>query len=71
MRMRVAKICPPVNKPTRLISPKSSGPEVGLLSGDYCITVFDLSLNQTNFDAHLYPNGRVKTNVLRARAKSQ
>ena len=36
MRMRVAKICPPVNKPTRLISPKSSGPEVGLLSGDYC-----------------------------------
>ena len=37
MRMRVAKICPPVNKPTRLISPKSSGPEVGLLSVDYCI----------------------------------
>ena len=27
MRIRVAKICPPVNKPTRLISPKSSGPE--------------------------------------------
>ena len=40
MRMRVAKICPPVNKPTRLISPKSSGPEVGLLSGDYCTFVF-------------------------------
>jgi len=25
----------PVNKPSRLISPKSLGPEVGLISGDY------------------------------------
>ena len=55
MRMRVAKICPPVNKPTRLISPKSSGPEVGLLSGDYCIYV-DSCEHQINVnsDSDLY-----------------
>ena len=45
MRMRVAKICPPINKPTRLISPKLSGPEVGLLSGDYCIINSSLHLH--------------------------
>ena len=36
MRMRVAKSNPPVNKPTRLMSPKSSGPETDLISEVYC-----------------------------------
>jgi len=45
MRRRVAKVCPAFNKATRVISPKSSCPEVGLTSGDYCIwqTVFPTS----------------------------
>jgi len=30
----------PVNKPTRLISPKLSGPEVGLISVDYSISLW-------------------------------
>ena len=36
MRMRVAKSNPPVNKPTRLMSPKSSGPETDLISEVCC-----------------------------------
>ena len=37
------KKCPSVNKPTRFISPKSSGPEAGLISVDYC-TLFTVLL---------------------------
>ena len=36
MGMKVAKISPLVNKPTHLISLKSSGYEMGLKKGDYC-----------------------------------
>ena len=32
----MAKICPLVNKPTRLTRPKPHGPKVGLKSGGYC-----------------------------------
>jgi len=76
MRMRTAKICPPVNKPTRLIGPKSSGPEVGLISGDYCTTIFICFLQKHGdiniffWSRILFRNMDIKTTKVWKRFKS-
>jgi len=59
--MRVAKICLPVDQPTLLISPKLSGPEVVLTSGDYCSSFF--SLIQFPSERELMRQPQIGTNV--------